>query len=381
MHDSRESSSTVVTLLTTVVIVAVTVSAIWAYFWHQQQLQHHDQLTSLETSLTAEREKREALLTRIGSSEQSRSNIEQQLNNTRNALEETQAALAAIEAEHWPTRYQALSDENAALEKKLERLQLEHNMAQDEFEQQQSTLAQWHDHIGRDLILAEMEQQLLLDSVRQSDREYRLARSQRDALQEELAAASRLQDITGKDLIITEIEHANLQSDIAPLEAELTEVQESVSDYNEQLEQLTTKKRALEQQLVDVRKREKSADVPPIEPLAVNAPPPAVAAEPVAENRDPGFRISRLLSLESAMHDTSSSDRRNILITVIPTIPGGLKAREFANLVVEMDSNDIMAVLEAQHRNINTPVDKRSRDLIMAELNPEHHQRATELLP
>ncbi|MEX0952066.1 MAG: hypothetical protein WDZ86_07265, partial [Gammaproteobacteria bacterium] len=218
MHDPRESTAPVSALLTTMVIVAVIVSAIWAYFWHQQQLQHHDQLNSLETRLTTEREKRETLLTRIGSSEQSRSSIEQQLNDTRKELEQTQTALTAIEAEHWPTRYQTLADEYAALENKLERLQLKHNMVQDDLKQQQSTLALWHDKLGRDLILTEMEAQLLLDSVRQSDRDYRLARTQRDALQDELSAADRLQDITGKDLIITEIEHANLQAAIAPLE-------------------------------------------------------------------------------------------------------------------------------------------------------------------
>jgi hypothetical protein len=74
--------------------------------------------------------------------------------------------------------------------------------------------------------------------------------------------------------------------------------------------------------------------------------------KPAAEDR----RGPRLESLRNAVRDRPSSQRREILVNVIPTIPEGITARELHALLNGMDDKDLLAVIAAVQQHVRRPI-------------------------
>ncbi|MDZ7735188.1 MAG: hypothetical protein U5P41_02855 [Gammaproteobacteria bacterium] len=222
------------------------------------------------------------------------------------------------------------------------------------------------------------------------DQQYRQAR---DSTGEELAELrrelveteqqARLQHALERDLIDREIGDSRLESRVAELEHQRQALQAAVTESEQRIQALKDRSQKLSAKLQAASEREQVS--PPVRELTTQAPPRAVTAAAGGQESDPeadtGFRQARIQSLQAAMQNASSADRKAILLTVIPTIPGGVEGPELAELVAGMDSRHIIEILEDGRPHIRRPVDNDSYKRIMQHLEDGDSRRlATRLL-
>lgn len=81
------------------------------------------------------------------------------------------------------------------------------------------------------------------------------------------------------------------------------------------------------------------------------------------------YRTVRLQSLKNTMVNQDSSIRKNILISVIPTIPDGVSDTELLELTDDMQSEDILAVVQKTNQYINRPLDEQTVSSLLARMN------------
>lgn len=109
-----------------------------------------------------------------------------------------------------------------------------------------------------------------------------------------------------------------------------------------------------------------------------------VTTKPVeikTENIKPGkksaaYRHVRLQSLSNAMTNQDSEIRKNILVSVIPTIPEGISDNELLTLVDGMQSGDILAVIQHTNQYINRPLDNQTINTLVGLMNELDAQTA-----
>lgn len=99
-----------------------------------------------------------------------------------------------------------------------------------------------------------------------------------------------------------------------------------------------------------------------------------------AESGNEGYRLARLESLQSTMSRRSSADRREILLSVIPTVPEGITASEFAALARGMDSADILALIQTMHGHLRKPLEATDTETVLGLLTAADAAAASKLL-
>ncbi len=92
------------------------------------------------------------------------------------------------------------------------------------------------------------------------------------------------------------------------------------------------------------------------------------------------YRSVRLKSLGNAMTNRNSSDRKKILISVIPTIPNGISGNELALLIPGMKSEDILSVIQSANNYITRPLDDNTLSALSKNMNEKDVDEATKLL-
>lgn len=100
------------------------------------------------------------------------------------------------------------------------------------------------------------------------------------------------------------------------------------------------------------------------------------AMEP--DNND--YRKNRITSLSSALANRSSNERKQILISVIPTIPDGIYAEELLAMTDNMESSDTFQVVTTVEKYIVRPVDNKIIDALTTKLEEADAELITKIL-
>jgi len=87
------------------------------------------------------------------------------------------------------------------------------------------------------------------------------------------------------------------------------------------------------------------------------------------EDKSDVYRHVRLQSLNNAMINQDSVARKNILVSVIPTIPNGVSGDEFLSLVAGMKSEDILSAIQLTNKYITRPLDSKTISALTGILN------------
>lgn len=371
-------------LLVTVIAVCGLTSAVWSIFWQQHDTEQSGRVAQMAEHLEQAEADKSRLLDRYTAAEQARRESELTLLTREKELETLRQQLAGMESENWPARYAALKKENYNLSERIEELELRSNIERDNYIAEYEQLQERYNGLQHEFLDLEREHASL-------EQQYR---HERDSTGEELAELrrkldeteqqARLQHALERDLIDREIDDSRLENRIAELERQRQALQAAVTESEQRIQTLKNRSQELSAKLQAASEREQQSP-PPVQELTTQAPPRAVPAaasgqEPDAE-ADTGFRQARIQSLQAAMQNASSADRKAILLTVLPTIPDGVEGTELAELVAGMDSGHIIEILEDGRPHIQRPVDNDSYKRIMRHLEDGDSRRlATRLL-
>lgn len=379
MRESRDLVPIAPLLVTIVAVIGLT-SAVWLIFWEVRTGEQHEQIKQLKQRLEHSESDRSRLIDRYSTAEESRHERELELMAMQNRLDETQRQLAELEEQDWPERYAMLEEENYDLSERIAELELRNSISRDkhlaEYEQLQgkhNDLQNEYNKLAREQSLLEQRLQTETSTAERESYELQLA------LEEARQARQRqehLQHALERDLISHEISADRRQARITELEREEQTLRAALAESEQRIQALTERNDRLDAELESALKQADAAP-PPVKAMTASTPPPAEMATSSSNQAGPGpgFRLARIESLEAALQNASSSDRKSIILTVIPTIPGGVDGAELAELLAGMDSRDIIEVIEGSRPHIQRPVDNDSYERIMLQLEDEDSRR------
>lgn len=94
------------------------------------------------------------------------------------------------------------------------------------------------------------------------------------------------------------------------------------------------------------------------------------------DDKSDNYRHIRIQSLINAMKNQDSVARKNILVSVVPTIPDGVSAGEFLSLVSGMESEDILAAFQLTSKYITQPLDNQFISALTGKMNAKDAEAA-----
>lgn len=385
--DEADNLVPVAPLLVTVASVIGVTSAVWFILWQQHDATHQQQLSELNTQLEQRAASADELQRQYRDSKAAlavsrdlRAELDEQLAHNRQQLQQ-------LEEANWPQRYARLQSENVALNKRLQALTDELSSVHEEAQQRHTELQANYRDLEEAFINLELDHDALQNRFSQA---HQSARQEQISLQIALTEAEQQQrtatdqkDILARDLVTAEIDQSINSSRLRSRIATLMDEQQAIRS---RLAELRTRNEILlaEQEKVRNEAEQKAvANVePPLETLTLEPPPEsASAASPATTSADNSFRMARLLSLKTALADTSPPDRGAILLAVLPTIPDGIRGRELAELLDELPAIDIARVIEGSQRHIQRPLDESSIEHISARIaNADQRRNIVQLL-
>lgn len=372
MDESRDLVPVAPLLVTIVAVVGIT-SAVWSHYWSRQQAEYQQRLSDQTEQYQADRNAREALLNQH---EQQRLAQARKADDLKKQLDNTRSRLAAVEAENWPARYQTLKQRHNELSDQLAELQQRHSMTHRSIAAEQQALQARHDDLEAAYILLELEHDALRETHAQDQQSAAQARSRQHVALSEARAEKddllALQASLERDLISRELSQSGLRSRVLDAQREQQRLRAALADSEEHLQQLLAREQQLTADLQAARQA--ATTTPPLESRTTEPQPRAVAATTDASG-DSGFRLARLQSLKAAVADASSRDRRLIILTVLPSIPGGVRGPELADLIAGMETPDIIELIESGRSHIRRPLDNMSYRRIMQQLADESSRR------
>lgn len=370
-------------LLVTVIAVCGLTSAVWSIFWQRHDTEQSGHVAQMAEQLEQAEADKSRLLDRYTAAEQARRESELALLSREKELETVRQQLAGMESENWPARYAALEKENYNLSERIEEIELRSNMERDKYIAEYEQLQERYNDLQHEFLDLEREHASLEQQYRheRDSADGELAELRRELDDSEQQA--RLQHALERDLIDREIGDSRLENRVVELERERQALQTAVAESEKRIQALNDRSQELSAKLQAASESEQVT--PPVQELASQAPPRAVPAAAGGQESDPeadtGFRQARIQSLQAAMQNASSADRKAILLTVLPTIPDGVDGTELAELVAGMDSRHIIEILEDGRPHIQRPVDNDSYKRIMRHLEDGDSRRlATRLL-
>lgn len=386
MNQSRDLVP-VAPLLITVIAVCGLTSAVWSIFWQRHDTEQSGHVAQMAEQLEQAEADKSRLLDRYTAAEQARRESELALLSREKELETVRQQFASMESENWPARYAALEKENYNLSERIEELELRSNMERDNYIAEYEQLQERYNDLQHEFLDLEREHASLEQQYRHerdsAGEETAELRRELDETEQQHRQLAHLQHALERDLIDREINDSRLESRVAELERERQALQTAVAESEKRIQALNDRSQELSAKLQAAGKREQVT--PPVQELTSQAPPRAVPAAAGSQESDPkadtSFRQARIQSLQAAMQNASSADRKAILLTVLPTIPDGVEGTELAELVAGMDSRHIIEILENGRPHIQRPVDNDSYKRIMRHLEDGDSRRlATRLL-
>jgi hypothetical protein len=307
-------------------------SAGWWLFWHEEEKND----TALVQSLERQRER----LTKL------RAELEARYSAAESARREAEAGLAEITGH-------------------LQELEEQNNRDRTHWEEQRALLESHNRALGEDLVRLEFEYDSVVANV--------------TALQDELQRQALDHSLT-QETVATE--HDRLAREIQTLEESATALQREIETLRGQQADALREQEKLREALARAKQendRLRAENQRLGARLAQSVTAPA-EIKPAAVAGGENYRGVRLDSLRAAMAGRASTDRRQILTAVIPTIPDGITGEELAGLVNGMDGADVISVIESARPHIRFPVAKAALEQITTQLADPDARRIQELL-
>lgn len=191
---------------------------------------------------------------------------------------------------------------------------------------------------------------------------------QNDSLKKEIY---QLRDQAAHNDDLLQEKKSQLDNQLANLKAQNTALQNDVKHLKNELmqhQQLLTKLKnendEYEGILNSLQGNEKKPDTSPAV-TATNIP----GNTPTNTDEKDLYRQVRLQSLDKALQNRSSNERRLILINVIPTIPHGISGEELVSFTNNMNSADLLSVIKETNKFLVRPLNKQAINSVLAKLD------------
>ncbi len=285
---------------------------------------------------------KERYQSRIHTLERSLQDLEQQLSNNSYALKRAQDSLLNTE------------ESRVTLETQLSDLQQQNW-------QGKFTILQ------NDFLHLQQKQNTSEAEVARLDRVVSFLHQQNDALQTELNTAHSAKTSLENERISAE---ENWKKKQQALDAELQQQQLALEDLTARLE----KAKPLQNQPETMEAE--STDAADTKTVAVQH---ETAGEADDKQNPEIYRMVRLQSASSAMQGKPSATRRHILMSVIPTVPGGISGDELLTLISGMEGTDVLVLIQNTDQYLMRPVDDKTINALVAGMNKQDADTARQL--
>lgn len=348
------------------------VLSVWSYQENKRQRIHKTTIYSLEEtirqqerSLEEQEQAKRRLVESLSGSQKSTLELESKLSETRDQLALAEERLAVAEGEllslqemDWESRYREAERENESLMEKLAAMELQRSLAKEETEELQRAndlLAGENKTLSEEFTLLELERGDLSRSYDQLREKFIAESERREKLVEDIALEEKLSNerVSQLEKAIGEKERiiAKLRSDIETYESMIAGLQQEFA-------------------------------TPSSEQPANNKPVEIIVGKSAERKQEPDseYRLTRLQSLNQAMNGRGSTERKQILISVIPTIPNGISGEELAGLITGMNSADILSVIRSTKQHISRPLDNDSLSILFSSMTREDADSASVIL-
>ena len=165
-----------------------------------------------------------------------------------------------------------------------------------------------------------------------------------------------------------EVSHGYEQN-IAELESEIEQQNKTIAKLESEIKQQKQSIASFQKPVVEKPMPEPSVVKPTTDQVATG------------EDDNSGiYRHVRLQSLKNAMINQDSVARKNILISVIPTIPNGVSGDEFLSLVAGMKSEDVLAAIQLTNKYITRPLDSNTVSALTGKMNEKDAEAVSLIL-
>jgi len=241
--------------------------------------------------------------------------------------------------------------------------------------------------LGENLALAE-KQRLMTESDLQDlinkDWEMRFEQSKQEnqSLKKEIAELlyhhgieiTRLE--RARNFLSTElgllVESQNKFSEIRrELEQNTAVLESEIEQYKKAVASLETENKQNKKLIADLQKPVESKKQP-----VVISETSATQTTADGEDKAGNYRHVRLQSLINAMRNQDSVARKNILVSVVPTIPNGISDSEFLSLVSGMESKDLLEAIRLTNKYINRPLDGQTISALIETMDVQDAEAA-----
>lgn len=317
-----------------IILLIIVVSLPWLFLFHTSSQEYRDEIIQLEQK-TAELQQKldknyrinQQLVKNLGLSQEARMHAEKQQLVLYDKLVVKNKALTELENDDWETRYMRAHAHNESLIQRIQQLEKIHQENINSLYEENRQLADLNDSLTYDLLLLEFE----LDNL-------------------------------NADIGNGQLENNKLLDEIQNYQIKLKKQQDEInrlSNENEKLDDLINK-------------------------IAINANrgKAPVKATRVPQNlpEQSDYRNNRIISLIGAMEGRSSSEKKEILISVIPTIPEGIHAEELLVMLDGMNNPDTVDVIQSSNDYINRPVNEQTVRSLVSNLDDTSAELISNLL-
>ncbi len=159
--------------------------------------------------------------------------------------------------------------------------------------------------------------------------------------------------------------HVRLEAINHGLEQNIAELEPEIEQQKKTIAKLESVNKQNKQSIASLQKSVEIKSAP--EPPTVQ---PSNAQTTTSEDdKSDVYRHVRIQSLNNAMMNQNSLARKNILVSVIPTIPNGVSGDELLLLVAGMESEDILSAIQLTNKYITRPLDSKTITALTGEMN------------
>jgi hypothetical protein len=154
------------------------------------------------------------------------------------------------------------------------------------------------------------------------------------------------------------------------LEHNITELKSEIAQHKKTIAGLESENKQHKKLIASLQKPVETKPEPDAIQTAINRPADN------EEDKSDNYRHVRIQSLINAMQNHDSVARKNILVSVIPTIPNGVSISEFLSLISGMESEDILAAIRLTNKNIARPLDSQTISTLIGKMNAQDAEAA-----
>jgi len=377
----RFSWPVLVTILAAAVVTGAILS-VWSYQETKRQRVHETTIYSLEETIRQQvhrlKEQEQAnrqLVENLSGNRNTTRELETELADTRQRLSDTrekltvaeerltvtEAELIALRDMDWESRYREAERENESLTEKLAGMELQQSLAREETEELQRAndlLAGKNKTLTEEFTLLELERGDLARSYDQLRNKYLAETARREKLVEDISREEKFWNERAERI-------SQLENTIGKKERIIARLRSDIESYESMIA-------GLQQEFAT-----------PVPDQSANNKPVEIIVGKSAERKpepDSEYRLTRLQSLNQAMNGRGSTERKQILISVIPTVPNGISGEELAGLITGMNSADILAVIRSTKQHISRPLDDDSLSILFSSMTREDADSASVIL-